>query len=112
METKNADLIIVDDNIEFIKLMIDYSLPNRTIATYEDPYEFLQEAGSYPKTTKIALDYSFKTDEIDGIMLAKKLHAEGFSELYLISSDNDQFGDELPMYLKLIDKTNLPAIFT
>lgn len=55
------------------------------------------------------MDNSFGTDQIGGIELAKKLHNDGFTNLYLFSGKNFEAG-EVPDYIKVILKTNIDAL--
>ncbi len=96
-----VDIIIVDDKPRFMKTIIDYKLSDKKVKYYEDPYLFIKEHEKYAKDTPICLDNDFGIQELNGRDLAKKLHADGYEHLYLISGSHF---DDLPEYLIALDK--------
>lgn len=99
-----VDIIIVDDNPQFMKTIIDLKLADKKVKYYEDPYLFIKEYGHYAKDTPICLDNDFGIEEFNGRDLAARLHAEGYQHLYLISGS--RFAD-LPEYLIALRKHEL-----
>ncbi len=102
-----VDLIIVDDKLDFIKIIADYALKDKKVAMYDSPYQFLQEYHAFPKETLIFLDDDFGVVGINGRKLAEKLHQEGYHRLYLISGTNFK---DLPEYLIQISRFDIGDI--
>ena len=106
----NTDLVIVDDSHKLIKLIIDYSLKNRKVDYFQNPFEFLRNCDRYSKNTKICLDFDFGLQDINGLTLANQLYEKGYRAIYLISGmtfDKKQ----LPDYITLIPKHQIADIF-
>lgn len=106
-EEKRADVIIVDDKPQFMKLLIRHYLKGKAVAFYSDPYQFLTECEGFAKTTPICLDDDLGLTDFNGRDLAKQLHAMGFLKLYLISGR--EF-DDLPPYLTAMDKNAIGTV--
>jgi hypothetical protein len=85
--------------------MIAFAFSKRVVDTYYHPHDFLENVAKYKKDTKILLDNNFPSD-LRGIDIAKQLHAQGYTQLYLLSGENFQPG-EVPDYLTVIMKTDI-----
>ena len=112
--TGAADIVIVEDH----RAMAD-SLAGllkrygKTVDVYYDGRTFLENFAKYPKDTKICLDYSLGS--MNGIDIAKQLHASGYTRLFLLTGwQLDNFGedgkDAIPEYLAMILKTDSDKI--
>ena len=78
---------------------------------YYSGNEFLQNFKKYPKDIHICLDYTL--GDINGIEIAKILHKEGYTKLYLFTGW-DRFmleeKEEVPRYIKVFLKTETDSI--
>ena len=110
VSTGTAAIVIVEDHQgmadSLAALLKRYG---KTTDVYYDGITFIENFAKYPKDTKICLDYSLGS--MNGIDIAKKLHAAGYTELFLLTGwDRDSFGEDgkevLPDYLTMILKTD------
>lgn len=113
-ELVNVHMVWVDDEPMVAKTIIAEYYHNLIIDTYSNPFEFLNEVGKYSKETKIILDnYYYAPDgstyNIDGITLAEKLHAKGFTNLFLLSGESFNVPDYLHLILKS-DKEKIKSL--
>lgn len=109
----HIDMVIVDDEPKIADLIKTWTRNRISIDFYHNAADFLGNISNYPLGTKIFLDYNFKLEEINGIIIAEKLHRLGYSNLFLFTSAEFAPG-EVPGYLTLIKKyniKNLKAIF-
>lgn len=107
--TLPPQIIVIDDDKFFAKNLILYAFNGYRTEYFSDPQEFLACNSSYPKDIKIYLDNNFTSGEINGVDLAKQLHEQGFTHLYLLTGDTFQPG-EVPEYLTVIRKDNIEKI--
>ncbi|MBP9741728.1 MAG: PAS domain-containing protein [Burkholderiales bacterium] len=103
----NVHMVFVDDEIDTIERLIANHYSHLLIDIYPNPFEFLKEVDKYPKDTKIIIDNNFYNDgkkivEVDGAVIAKQLHAKGYTKLYLYSWENCS----VPEYVTFILKTD------
>ncbi|HMT02163.1 MAG TPA: ATP-binding protein [Burkholderiales bacterium] len=106
--SKKVDMVWVDDAREFINDLITRFYSHLKLDVYYDPADFLKDVEQYPLDTKIILDGFYCDDSgftiiADGITIAKKLHAAGYNNLYLTSSE-DIPQQVLPSYVTFISK--------
>lgn len=106
-ELVNVHMVFVDDEKAYTKNLVSNYYSHLLTDSYSDPFKFLDEVDKYPKETTIVLDnYYYMEDggtyKIDGVMLAEKLHAKGFTKLILLSGEKFS----IPDFLKLILKTD------
>jgi PAS domain S-box-containing protein len=107
---KKVDLVIIDDDERFTKSLMDYVFFDRAVACYHDPRKFLKEVAQYPKDTTICIDNNFGGGAgMKGLDVAEKLHALGYTRLFLLSGDAFK-KEEVPAYLIAILKTDLEGI--
>lgn len=104
-----VDAIIVDDDDNYVNALISFAFPDKKVVKYHDPYLFLKEFLRYPKNTKICLDNNFKGCNLKGMEIAKKLNAQGYNRLYLLSGEFFEKKD-IPDYLNIINKTDIENI--
>ena len=64
----------------------------------------------YDKDIMIWIDHEFKGSKLNGFDIAKQLHEQGFTRLYLLSGRRFEKG-EVPDYLTAILKTDTDDIF-
>lgn len=105
---KQADIVIVDDDQSFIRNLIMFAFSEQNVDEYYDPQKFLDNLDKYSKNTKICLDNNFGHG-MRGIDVAKCLHDQGFTQIYMLSGENFNRA-EVPSYLTLIMKDDLDAI--
>jgi PAS domain S-box-containing protein len=106
---KNVDAIIVDDDEKFVRNLVIFVFGGKIVDQYHDPYHFLKNVAKYPKDSKIYLDNNFAVKDLSGIELARQLHEQGYTRLYLLSGENFQ-SDEIPHYLTVIKKDDIDSI--
>lgn len=104
----SVDLVIVDDDPSYVQTLEDYVLPDRVIDKYYDPRSFLANIAKYRKDTLIVLDNNLGSG-YNGFDIARDLNSEGFNNLYLLTGDIIN-PDEVPEYLKVINKSDLDSI--
>ncbi|HMT02414.1 MAG TPA: PAS domain-containing sensor histidine kinase [Burkholderiales bacterium] len=109
--SKKVDMVWVDDAREFINDLITRYYSHLKVDAYYNPSDFLKDVKQYPLDTKIILDGFYCDDSgftiiADGITIAKKLHASGYNNLYLTSSE-DIPEQMLPSYVTFISKHNV-----
>jgi PAS domain S-box-containing protein len=107
-------LVIVDDDVRYVDDLIYYSFQDdKGIVHFQSPEELLENLAKYPKRypkdTKICLDNNFGNSDVNGVELAKELHAMGYTQLYLITGDTFAPGD-LPEYLAELGKSGIEKI--
>jgi Response regulator receiver domain. len=109
-EVKNVDLILIDDDEMLVDTLSEvFERQGKKVDKYYKPNKFLENLSRYPKDIPICVDNDFK-NSINGIELAKKLHTDGFTRLYLFSGK--EFGkNEVPPFLTVISKTDLERIY-
>lgn len=70
------------------------------VASYNNLYK-------YPKNVKILLDNILGSGKTV-LEVAKELHTQGYTQLYLLTGDPDvEYSSTLPSYLKIIIKTGM-----
>lgn len=104
-ELSHVHMVFVDDEKLFTKTLISNYYSHLLTESYSNPLLFLDEVEKYPKDTRIILDnYYYMEDggpyNIDGVMLAEKLHAKGFTRLILLSGEEFNVPDFLSLVLK------------
>jgi hypothetical protein len=105
-----VDLIIVDDDKDFVDSLLITVFKSKNVSKYHDPQEFLANVSAYPKSTKICLDNNFENDDTKGTDIAKQLHNMGFTNIYLLSGEIIENIDYIPEYLTVIMKRDLDGI--
>ena len=63
----------------------------------------------YDKDVAMCIDHEFKNSSLNGFDVAKQLHEQGFTKLYLFSGREFE-KSEVPDYLIAIQKTDLDAL--
>jgi hypothetical protein len=109
---KHVNMILVDDDASFVDTLAMTIFKNTLVDKYYDPQTLLDNVAQYPKDTKICLDNNFNTHKTKGITIARKLHQQGYTRLYLISGEvfDEKTIARLPKYLTLILKKNIEEI--
>lgn len=113
-ELSHVHIVFVDDEKLFTKTLISNHYSHLLTESYSNPLLFLDEVEKYPKDTRIILDnYYYMEDggpyNIDGVTLAEKLHAKGFTKLILLSGEEFNTPDFLRLVLKT-DKVTLAKL--
>ncbi len=98
--------VIVDDNKAFVNMLLLHFFEDELTATYHNPTHFLNDVGKYAKDTKIYLDNHFDGFPETGLEIAEKLHAQGFTQLFILSGEPFNKSD-IPSYVTLIEKTEV-----
>lgn len=108
IQQKRVDLVLVDDDKAFIQDFIGYNGKGKSIDRYYDPEEFLSHLIEYPKETMIYLDNVFPNTDMDGIDIAQSLHAQGYTNIFLITGK--PLTRKVPNYIKLILKEEVEKL--
>jgi signal transduction histidine kinase len=109
-QVAKVDIVLVDDNKNFVENLVNYAFMGLAVDSYYDPHHFLNSVGKYTKDTKMVLDNQFEGSNISGIELAKNLHEQGYTRLYILSG-KDFVPGEVPGYVKVIRKENIENIW-
>jgi signal transduction histidine kinase len=105
------DMVYVEDDREFASIFKRvFATEDKVIDTYSTANAFLNNISKYATDTIILMDNQFEQEDMTGIELARQLHEQGFSRLYLFSG-SDYTGDKsVPGYLIPLLKTDLEAV--
>jgi signal transduction histidine kinase len=107
---KKVDIVIIDDSETLVNsLTLLLESMGKTVDKYYSPFPFLEKLTQYPKDTKICMDNDFKKN-MTGLDLAKKLHAAGYTRLYMLSG-KDFKREEIPNYLTVIVKSDTETLY-
>lgn len=106
---KKVDLVIVDDDENFVSILVNFTFEDLAVDYYSNPESFLQNIEKYSKDIKVCLDKNFGDGHMDGFKLASILHQKGFKRLFIISGEFFSPG-KLPDYLVVVDKTEVEKI--
>ncbi len=110
-EIKKIDAIFVDDDKDFLDVLVRVIESNDKIAdTYYTAHELLNNIQAYAKDTKIFLDNQFSNENTTGIELAKQLHELGYRCLYLFSGHDFSEDNSIPNYLTPVLKTDIDFV--
>lgn len=105
--------ILIDDDEVYINNVLLYQFEDdESILHFKKPEElmdYLKQHPNLPKDIKICIDNQFDNSEIKGKDFGKTLHELGFTHLFLISGTRFN-PDELPSYLKVLDKSEIGQI--
>lgn len=100
----NVHMIFVDDESEVVEGIIADHYSHLITDYYSTPFELLKEIDKYPKDVKIIMDNNYSSGgeicPISGYALAEKLHAAGYTNLYLYSWETCQVPDYVTFILK------------
>ncbi|MCD6045013.1 MAG: Histidine kinase [Gammaproteobacteria bacterium] len=100
--------VLVDDHPGFTKALALYAFDDDQItAEYNNPEHLLRDLDKYAKNTKIYLDNNYATSKLTGIEVAKKLHEQGYTHLYILSGESAL---EAPSYVTVIGKNEIERI--
>lgn len=107
-----VDLVLVDDNKQLVNdFILCYTVnKNYKVCGYYTAREFLDNVHLYSKDTKFLIDNQFKSENIDGIEIARQLHQDGYTRLYLFSGTDFSKDPIIPGYLTPIFKTDIDFI--
>lgn len=113
---KQVDMVVIDDNVMLTDTLGSTIFKNKKVDIYNDLQIFFANVKQYTKGTKFLIDnnydnYNGELREIRtlgaGFDLAKLLHEDGFTELYLFSGDTFK---NIPDYLRVINKGDIDKI--
>lgn len=100
--TKNKiDIIVIDDDKNFLYAMSNFFFKNKNIETYEDVVPFMNNIDSYISNTIICIDNNLKSSS--GVEVAKKLYKHGFKRLFILTGSNKEDIDA-PKYITVLNK--------
>lgn len=103
-------IVIIDDNELIINATVTFfEYKNKKADKYYKPESFLNNLSKYDKDTIMLIDHEFKGSKLNGFDVAKQLHEQGFTRLYLFSG-RDFEKSEVPNYLTVILKTDIDAL--
>lgn len=102
------DAIIVDDDENYVNVLISFAFQGQTVSQYHDPQSFLAALPNLPRHMKVFLDNNFNGARIKGLDIANRLDELGFTRLYLLSGE--VLNDEIPDYLTVINKSDIDRI--
>lgn len=112
--SKVVDMVWLDDEKAYLDDMVANFYTHLSVDKYYDPTTFLDYFVQYPLNTKIFLDHNYYSCDnykfdVNGVTVAARLHAEGYTNLFLISGE-DVPGK--PDYLTVILKTDSEKLQT
>ncbi|CAL7964394.1 hypothetical protein GAMM_90007 [Gammaproteobacteria bacterium] len=81
----------------------------KKVDIYYNPDDLLNNALKYDKDVIVCVDHEFEGNKLNGFDIAKQLHEQGFTRLYLFSGRRFEKG-KIPDYLTAIMKTDIDAI--
>ena len=88
IQIKEVNAIIVDDDDEsFTDTLVLFAFSNQAVDLYHHPEYFLKKISQYKKQTKIFIDNNFNNSCLTGLDIAKKLHEQGYENLYILSGE-------------------------
>lgn len=105
---EKVDAVIVDDNETFIKMLRLYSFRGQVTTEYHNPEHFLNNVNKYAQDTKIYLDNNYDCSILTGLEVAKKLHMQGYTCLFILSGEAFN-KDDIPSYVTVIEKNRCSA---
>ncbi len=106
---KKTDIVLIDDDENLAQVMILVAFSDLQVDHYMIPEQFLKNIAKYPKDVKICIDKNFAGSAFDGLSLAKKLHEEGYTRLFLCSGETFSKG-ETPDYLTVVPKMEMSSL--
>ena len=101
VETEKVYAVIVDDNQTFVRALQVGGFGDKNTEAYYNPEHFLNNVAKYPKDTRIFLDNNYNCSDLTGLVIAEKLHALGYTRLYILSGEAYL---EAPPYVTVIAK--------
>jgi len=104
-----VDLVIVDDDVAFVKNLQLYMFSDLTVVTFESPEQLLAVISDYRKDTLILLDNQFANSVLSGKELAEQLHKKGYTKLCLLTGQTFKSG-EIPDYVTVIRKDDIDKL--
>ncbi|MDQ5921168.1 MAG: two-component system, OmpR family, aerobic respiration control sensor histidine kinase ArcB [Pseudomonadota bacterium] len=113
---KQVDMVVIDDNVMLTDTLGSTIFKNKNVDIYNDLQIFFANVKQYTKGTKFLIDNSYENYNGElreirtlsaGFDLAKLLHEDGFTELYLFSGDTFK---NIPDYLRVINKADIDKI--
>lgn len=104
-----VEVVIVEDNESLLNSLVKYVFRDKRVDPYLKPDDLLKNIHRYSKDTKIYLDQNYDNSWLKGLDVAKELHEQGYTRLYLFSGDTFEKG-EIPPYLTVIDKLDNDAL--
>lgn len=106
---KKVDIVLIDDDENLAQVMILIAFQDLQVDHYMIPEQFLKNIETYPKDVKICIDKNFAGSAFDGLSLAKKLHEQGYTRLFLCSGETFNKG-ETPDYLTVVPKIEMSSL--
>jgi hypothetical protein len=108
---KAIDVVLLEDDAELARLALVLQFSKVRAQHYLTPEQFLADMPNLNLTqdTRFCLDKNFDHSKMNGIQLAEKLYALGYTKLYLASGESFQPG-VLPEYLKVVKKYRLEDV--
>lgn len=92
-----VDMVIVEDNETLSNNFACFLFDDRIVDQYLKPEDLLENLHRYAKDTKIYLDNNYDNSWLKGVDIAKELHEQGYTRLYLLSGEAFEKG-QLPDY--------------
>jgi PAS domain S-box-containing protein len=99
---RQVKLVMVDDDALMIDSMKNF-LGEEAVDYYLSPDLLLKNLNQYGKDVRIMLDNTFTTSKKDGLTVAKLLHDEGYTKIFMLSGKVFQ-PEEVPEYLTVLLK--------
>ena len=98
----HIDLVLLDDDDWFGRFFSGMlASKGKTMKHYSSPQSLLEEISRYPKNTKICTDFELN-DSMNGLEVAKNLHEQGFTSLYLATGHRFK-QEDMPSYLRVLN---------
>lgn len=111
-----ADMIWLDDQPDFIDIIIKENYSHLKIERYINPEELLKDVEQYKnKDIRIVLDNNYEIDNgvlyhETGVDIARKLYEIGYTNLILLTGSVDINNEKIPLNTRVILKNNVEDI--
>ncbi|MEI8054740.1 MAG: PAS domain-containing protein [bacterium] len=110
-KSEEADAHVVDDVRDMANTIGSvFESRGKKADIYYNPDDLLKGVSKCRKDVIICVDHEFEGSKLNGFDVAKQLHEQGFTRLYLLSGRTFE-KSEIPDYLTVIMKTDTDAIF-
>ena len=110
-ESEGYDVYIADDMRDMADTIGSvFERKGKKAKVYYNPDDLLNGVSKCRKDVIICMDHEFEGNKLNGFDIAKQLHEQGFTRLYLLSGRPFE-KKEIPDYLTVIMKTDTDVIF-
>jgi len=110
IDSRKVNIVICEDDELLANIEAGlFRSKNKQVDVYYNPDNFLKNISKYDHNTIMCIDNEFKDSKLSGFDVAKQLHEQGFTRLYLVSGREFE-RDKVPEYLTTILKDDIDTI--